>query len=254
MGEFLRNNLTLVKILFAIVLVILLIGSVLIAKKLEGTKTRSEKIKKYSTIAIFSGLSVLLYYLRIPFPIFTFLKLQLSSLPAYIIGFLLGPASGVMVILIRAAITIPFTHSMCVGELADLCIGVAATLTSSIVYLKHKTKGRAAASLVFASVAWVITAILANIVLLLPFYIKLMFNDNLTGFVSMLASSVPSINEDNYMLMYVLIGVIPFNLIMTVVSSIVTFIVYKSISKLYHNIAKEDNSKEENLDNSSEKE
>ena len=143
---------------------------------------------------------------------------------------------------------------MCVGELADLCIGVAATLTSSIVYLKHKTKGRAAASLVFASVAWVITAILANIVLLLPFYIRLMFNDNLAGFVSMLASSVPSINENNYMLMYVLIGVIPFNLIMTVVSSIVTFIVYKSISKLYHNIAKEDNQKEENLDNSSEKE
>ena len=253
MGEFLKNNLTLVKILFAILLIILLIGSIIIARRLEGTKTRSEKIKKYSTIAIFSGLSVLLYYLRIPFPIFTFLKLQLSSLPAYIIGFLLGPASGVMVVLIRTAICIPFTHSMCVGELADLCIGVAATLTSSIVYLKHKTKGRAAASLVFASVAWVITAILANIVLLLPFYIKLMFNDNLT-FVSILASSVPSINEDNYMLMYVLIGVIPFNLIMTVVSSIVTFIVYKSISKLYHNIAKEDNQKEENLDNSSEKE
>ena len=70
----------------------------------------------------------------------------------------------------------------------------------------------------------------------------------------MLASSVPSINEDNYMLMYVLIGVIPFNLIMTVVSSIVTFIVYKSISKLYHNIAKEDNQREENLDISSKKE
>ena len=253
MGEFLRNNLTLVKILFATLLIILLIGSVMIAKKLEGTKTRSEKIKKYSTIAIFSGLSVLLYYLRIPF-IFPFLKLQLSSLPAYIIGFLLGPASGVMVVMIRTAICIPFTHSMCVGELADLCIGVAATLTSSIVYLKHKTKGRAAISLLFASIAWVITAILANIVLLLPFYIKLMFNDNLAGFVSMLASSVPAINENNYMLMYVLIGVIPFNLIMTVVSSIVTFIVYKSISKLYRNIAKDESPKEENLDNLSEKE
>ena len=254
MADFLRNNETLIKIIFAVLLVALFIGLMFIAKKLEGAKTRSEKIKKYATIAIFSGLSVLLYYLRIPFPIFTFLKLQLSSLPAYIIGFLLGPASGVMVVMIRTAICIPFTHSMCVGELADLCIGVAATLTSSIVYLKHKTKGIAAISLLFASVAWVITAIFANIILLLPFYIKLMFNNDLAGFVSMLASSVPAINENNYMLMYVLIGVIPFNLIMTVVSSIVTFIVYKSISKLYRNIAKDESSKEENLDNSSEKE
>ena len=254
MADFLRNNETLIKIIFAVLLVVLFIGLMFIAKKFEGAKTRSEKIKKYATIAIFSGLSVLLYYLRIPFPIFTFLKLQLSSLPAYIIGFLLGPASGVMVVMIRTAICIPFTHSMCVGELADLCIGVAATLTSSIVYLKHKTKCRAAISLLFASVAWVITAIFANIILLLPFYIKLMFNNDLAGFVSMLASSVPAINENNYMLMYVLIGVIPFNLIMTVVSSIVTFIVYKSISKLYRNIAKDKSPKEENLDNSSEKE
>ena len=255
MGDFLRNNLTLVKILFIVFLVLLLIGATFIAKKFERAQTRSEKIKKYVTIAVFSGLSVPLYlFAKIPFPIFTFLKLQISILPAYIIGFLLGPTSGVMVVLIRTAICIPFTKNMCVGELADLCIGVAATLTSSIYYLKNKTKARAAMSLVFASVAWVITAIIANIILLLPFYIKLVFNDNLAGFVSMLAENVPSINESNYMLMYVLIGVIPFNLIITVVSSVITFIVYKRISKLYHNIAKEDNQKEENLDNSTEKE
>ena len=254
MAEFLRNNETLIKILFALFLAGLFACAIFLARKFESAKTRSEKIKKYATIAIFSGLSVLLYYLRIPFPIFTFLKLQLSSLPAYIIGFLLGPASGIMVVLIRTAICVPFTSSMCVGEVADLCIGVAATLTSSVIYIIKKTRGRAAISLVFASIAWVVTAIIANIVLLLPFYIKLMFNDNLAGFVSMLAKSVPSINENNYMIMYVLIGVIPFNLIMTVVSSIVTFFVYKRISKLYHHIIKDDALPQENLDNSSEKE
>ena len=68
MADFLRNNETLIKIIFAVLLVALFIGLMFIAKKLEGAKTRSEKIKKYATIAIFSGLSVLLYYLRIPFP------------------------------------------------------------------------------------------------------------------------------------------------------------------------------------------
>lgn len=255
MGEFLRNHLTLVKILFVVLIVVLIFVAIFIAKKLEGAKTRSEKIKKYVAIAIFSGLSVPLYlFAKIPFPIFTFLKIQFSIVPAYIIGFLLGPTSGALVILIRTAICIPFTKNMCVGELADLFIGLAATLTSSIIYLKHRTKGGAAVSLVFSSVAWLITAVVANIVLLLPFYIKLMFNDNLAGFVSMLSSSVSSINEENYMLMYVLIGVIPFNLIVTAACSVITFIVYKSISKLYRNIATDNKQSEENLDNSSEKE
>ena len=248
MGEFLRNHILLVKLLFVLFLVILFAIAIIVARKYEEAKNRSEKIKKYATIAIFSGLSVLLYYLRLPFPVFTFLKLQLSSLPAYIIGFLLGPASGIMVVLVRTAICIPFTSTMCVGEIADLCIGVAATLTSSLIYLKNKTKRTAALSLAFASLAWVVTAIIMNIVLLLPFYIKLMFNDNLTGFVNMLAQSVSSINEDNYMLMYILIGVIPFNLIITVASSLVTFLVYKRISKIYRNIAKD----EKKIDNQAE--
>ena len=105
MGEFLRNHLTLVKILFVVLIVVLIFVAIFIAKKLEGAKTRSEKIKKYVAIAIFSGLSVPLYlFAKIPFPIFTFLKIQFSIVPAYIIGFLLGPTSGALVILIRTAI------------------------------------------------------------------------------------------------------------------------------------------------------
>ena len=240
MLDFLKEHSLLIKIIFASLLVIMLAVAILIARKLEKAQTRSEKIKKYATIAIFSALSVGLYYVRIPFPVFSFLKMQLSSLPAYIIGFLLGPASGLMVIFIRTAITIPFTSSLCVGEVADLLIGVAATLTSSLIYLKNKTKEQAGYSLLFGSVAWVVTAIIANVVLLLPLYVALMFNHNEEAFVSMLNASVSFINQDNYVLMYVLIGVIPFNLMMTMASSIVTFLVYKRISKIYRHIAKEE--------------
>lgn len=242
MIDFLKNNATLVKTLFAVCLLALLIVAIFVARKYEVTKTRSEKIKKYATIAIFSALSVVLFYLRIPFPVFTFLKMQLSSLPAYIIGFLLGPASGLMVIFIRTAVCIPFTSSLCVGEVADLLIGVAATLTSSLIYLKKKTKRQAGISLLFASIAWIVTAIIANVLLLLPLYISLMFNHNEEAFVNMLAHSASFINQNNYVLMYVLIGVIPFNLMISMISSIVTFLVYKRISNLYRSIAKDENS------------
>lgn len=238
MLEFFKNNSLLIKILFASLLLVMLVAAVLISRKLEVADTRSAKIKKYATVAIFSALSIGLYYFRIPFPIFSFLKMQLSSLPAYIIGFLLGPASGLIVIFVRTIITIPFTSSLCVGEIADLLIGVAATLTSSLIYLKNKTRKQAGISLIFASISWVIVAIIANVLLLLPLYISLMFNHDEAAFVAMLSGNVSFINQNNYVLMYVLVGVIPFNLIMTIVSSGLTFLVYKRISKLYKNIAK----------------
>ena len=69
-----------------------------------------------------------------------------------------------------------------------------------------------------------------------------MFNHNEEAFVNMLAHSASFINQNNYVLMYVLIGVIPFNLMISMISSIVTFLVYKRISNLYRSIAKDENS------------
>lgn len=241
MITFLKEHSLLVKIVFSSFLVLLLVGAIIIASKLEKTKGRSNKIKKYATIAIFSGVSVALYYLRFPFPIFDFLKIQFSIIPAYIIGFLLGPASGLMVIFIRTAICIPFTHSLCVGEIADLLIGIATILTSSVIYMRDKTKKQAAISLIYGSVAWILIAIVANYLLLVPLYIQLYFNADTNAFIGTLSAGIPSINEDNYMLLYTLLGVIPFNFLMTALSSVITFIIYKHISMLYKNIAKDEN-------------
>ena len=240
MIDFLREHIVLTKILFGAFLLILFALAILIAHKYEKTETRSERIKKYSTVAIFSALSILLYYLRIPFPVFTFLKIQFSNLPAYIIGFLLGPASGMMVVFIRTAVTIPFTSTLCVGEVADLLIGSATVLTSSLIYLSNKTKKQAGLALVFGSCAWILTAIIANWLLLVPLYIGLYFNANEAAFVGMLSGSLSFINESNYMFIYTLLGVIPFNLIITSACSLITFLVYKRISKVYKNIAKDE--------------
>lgn len=240
MIEFLKSHETISKIIFASILFVLFIVAIIIAYKLEPVKTRTEKIKKYATIAIFSAFSVALFYLRIPFPIFTFLKIQFSNLPAYIIGLMLGPASGLMVVFIRTMICIPFTSSLCVGEVADLLIGSAAVLTSSIIYLKNKTKRQAGISLMFATVSWVVVAMIANYALLVPLYIQLYFNSNTTAFVHMLSAGADFINENNYMLIYMILGVIPFNSIISVASSIITFIVYKRISTLYKNIGSEE--------------
>ena len=109
-------------------------------------------------VGIFSALSVVLYFIRFPLPPFpSFLKIQFSNLPAVIGGFVMGPFYGFLIVLIRTLISLPFTSSHMVGELADLMIGGAVVVSSSVVYRLMKTKKGGLLSLLVSIVMWVLS-------------------------------------------------------------------------------------------------
>ena len=202
-------------------------------------------------IAIFSALSTVLYFLKFPLPPFpSFLKIQFSNLPAVIGGFILGPWYGVLIVLIRTLITLPFTSSMGVGELADLLIGGSVVFFSSFVYRLDKTKKGGMFSLGVSIVTWLIMAIITNVYINVPFYMEA-FKMTDEAFVSIL-NQVPwahlfgEITVDTYMKVYILSCVIPFNLLLSLVVSIVTLIVYKKISNIFHKLDDRLASQEEN--------
>lgn len=192
-----------------------------------------KRIAIITEVGIFSGLSVLLYYMRFPLPFLfpSFLQIQFSALPVVIAGFALGPKLGAIVLIIKTIICIPFTTTMGVGDLADFLINLAYLLITSILYLKNKTKKVAAKSLFYGSIGWIIVSALANYFILVPFYIELFMKGDVDVFVSA-CRIVPLLTKDNYRIMYVLFAAIPFNMIISAVVSIVTFIVYKRISQI----------------------
>ena len=188
------------------------------------------RIKYVVEVGIFAALSVVLYFLRFPLPIFpSFLEIQFSALPIVIIGFSLGPVAGAITLLIKSLICLPFTTTMGVGDLADLLIGLSFILTTSLIYKKNKTKKGAIIALCFGSLAWIISAVVMNYFVLVPFFIEMMFKGNVEGFVS-ICQVIPNITISNYKIYYVLFATIPFNLIISTVVSLVTFFVYKKIS------------------------
>lgn len=188
-------------------------------------------------IAIFSALSTILYFFPkfpLPFLFPSFLDIQFSNLPAILGSFVLGPVGGCLIIIIRTLIKLPFSSTACVGELADLLIGLATVLTSSLIYKRHKTKKGGAIALVFGVVSWVLMAIIANYTFLIDFYAK--FYADMGGMdmiVSVCQKVLPNINRDNFMLYYILGAIVPFNLLLSVIVSIVTFLVYKRVSILF---------------------
>ena len=134
--------------------------------------------KKYFTsknivrLAIFTALSVVLYmFVKFPLPIFpAFLEFQFSDLPALLAGFMMGPVSGTIVLVIRTLIKLPFTGTACVGEAADLIMGLAFVLPAAFIYRRRRTLKGAVVALSVGTASTVVAAMIVNRFVLVPFY------------------------------------------------------------------------------------
>lgn len=202
---------------------------------------RNIQIKKITLTALLSAICIILYlFIKFPLPIFpSFLEINFSMLPIVIGGYMLGTTYGSIIVIIRFLIKLGITHTAGVGEIADLLIGLVVVLVSSIIYRFNHTKKGAVISLILSSLAWILTATILNYVLLVPAYIKLYFNGDISIFISTL-SIIPGVNETNYMWKYLLFAVVPFNALLSIIISLITFFVYKPLSKLINNFIKND--------------
>ena len=199
-----------------------------------------KKVLAITKIGIFAGLSTVLYFIRFPLPMFpSFLEIQFSVLPAIIGGFTMGPVGGILIVVIKFLMSLPSSKTAYVGDFADLLIGAATVLVTSMVYQKYKSKKGGLVALLLGSLTWIITGVLANYFILVPAYLKLFFNNDLEGFLQLCRVVIKDINADNYMMKYILYAVIPFNALIAFVVSTITFLVYKKISNFLHKLDEE---------------
>ena len=96
--------------------------------------------------------------------------------------------------------------------------------------MKNKNKNVAMImALTGGVIAWALAGVLANWLILLPFYMKAfgMTAEAIVGAMSM----IKGVTVDNYMSMYLFAAVMPFNLMLGTVVSIVTYFVWKGLAK-----------------------
>lgn len=188
--------------------------------------------KRLAKIGIFSALATILYFLNFPLPIFpSFLKLNLSDFPALICSFALGPLSGVITVLIKCVIHLPFSSSVGAGELADLIIGGAFVFCAGFVYEKNKTKKGALLGVILGTAASVLASVLANWLIIIPVYTQVM-GLSLSQIAAKCAKVLPFITEANFYPCYLFLAVLPFNLLRCILASAITWLVYKRVSVL----------------------
>lgn len=187
--------------------------------------------------ALLSAIAFVLYmYGKFNLPVIfpSWLEFNFSELPALLAGFSMGPVSAALVIVIKCAIKMPFTSTAFVGELMDLVLGLAFVLPSSIIYKFHKDRKHALYGLLFSTGLATGLAMLFNWLVAIPFYLVLYFNNNFSIIINICSTLYPNLTEQNFYLYYIFVGVLPFNLLRYGIICLVTYILYKRLSKILH--------------------
>lgn len=175
-------------------------------------------------ISLLSAFSVAMTCVKVTPPFYpSFVKLDISDIPALIAAFACGPVSGVIIVFIKNIVGLSTTATGGIGELANFLIGASMILPAGIIYLYNKTKIGAIISLSAGTIIMTVTAAFLNYFILMPLY---------CNFIPMnvLIKSYSSIHFIKTQFDIIIYATIPFNIIKGLLISLITFPVYKKLS------------------------
>ena len=189
----------------------------------------NKQTKRLVLTALLGAISALLMILEFPIPLVPpFIKMDFSELPVILGGFILGPADGALVVLVKITLSILMrgTNTAFIGEIANLTYSLGYMLPAVLIYSKIKTKKGAAISLFTGTVITSIIAVIMNIFVVFPLYAKLMGLD-LATIVGMGTSANPFVKDLTGLMIF---AILPFNLFKYGITSVISFLLYKKLS------------------------
>ena len=192
-------------------------------------------MKKYLTVPNMSRIAILAalgaVLMLFDFPIFvapSFYKLDFSEAIVLLGTFALGPVSGVLIELLKILINLLLngTVTMYIGELSNFILGIVFILPAGIIYNHFHNKKGAYASMIISTIFLVIAGSLINAYILIPVYAKIYGID---------INQIFLLGNKSTLLSFVLLCVVPFNLIKGILNSLITAFLYKKISFIIKN-------------------
>ena len=103
--------------------------------------TKVKSLRMITVTAIMSALSAVLMFVEFSIPIMpSFIKLDISDLPALITSYAFGPVCGVAVCLVKNLIHLLATQTAGVGELSNFIHGVVFVFVAGMFYKYHHNR------------------------------------------------------------------------------------------------------------------
>ena len=191
----------------------------------------SEKSRKRIRFVVMTGVlgavATVLMMLSFSVPFMpSFIKMDISELPALIATFSMGPISGVMVCLIKNLINLTMTTTGGVGELSNFLLGCCLVLPAGLVYQFRKNRRAALLSALAGSLIMGVASLPLNYFLTYPIYTKILPIEQIVGMYQAIFPGVDGL------LSCLLLFNVPFTFLKGLVDTLLTFLIYKHISPL----------------------
>ena len=173
----------------------------------------NKNVNKMIKISLLVAIAVVLMYFDFPvIPLFPWLKIDLSEVPALMGGFAYGPVAGGAIVILKVVLRflIKGTETAFIGELANIIVGLALVAPAAWIYSRNKSKKTAIIGMVVGGLVMEVLGIVANVYFLLPAYGMQMAPAELSQ--------------------YVIVGLLPFNGLKALIVGIITYLLYKKVS------------------------
>ena len=191
------------------------------------------KTRKLTVTAMLSAVAFLLMFIEVSLPMLipSFVKMDVSDLPALIGAFSLGPVYGVVIQVVKNLLHILLkgTSSAFIGELFNVTMGSVFALVAGLIYhRKHDRTGALIGSLAGA-VAMALASLPMNYFLVYPCYATLF--GGMENIIAAYQEIIPSVDG---LFQCLLVFNVPFTLFKGLVDVALCFLIYKPLSRVIH--------------------
>lgn len=190
--------------------------------------TKKKNLRMIAVTAIMSALSAVLMFVEFSIPIMpSFIKLDISDLPALITSFAFGPVCGVAVCLVKNLVHLFVTATFGVGELSNFILGAIFVFVAGMFYKHHHNRKYALIGAMAGDLAMAVLCFFVNLFFVYPLYIKLMLPEE--AILGMYRAILPSVDS---LWKAILIFNVPFTFVKGLISVAITFIIYPKLSPI----------------------
>ena len=196
-----------------------------------STQNRS-KLRTTVQIGMLGAIALVLMFFEFPIPFIAppFIKMDFSEIPVLVGTFAMGPLAGVLIELLKNLLNLVIhgTTTMGVGELSNFIIGCAFVVPAGLFYRKKKTRANALKGMAAGTLLMAVMGCLTNAFIMFPLYSTLM-GIPMDSFIAMGTAIHPAIDN---MVTFVILCMVPFNLLKGIVISFITLLLYERLRVL----------------------
>lgn len=197
---------------------------------IQMNTTKKVDTAKVVGVGMLAGVAFILMFFEFPIPVLipSFIKLDISDLPALIGAFAYGPVAGILIELVKNLLHLLDSSSGFVGELSNFLLGACFVGVAGCVYKLKKTKKGAIIGALVGAVAMALFSLVTNYFIVYPFYTNFMPMETIIAAYKAILPSVDSLFE------CLLIFNVPFTFVKGIISVVITMLIYKPLSPLLH--------------------